>query len=137
LAELERETGHEDLREAVIALLHARSRSHSWRYTWIMGVLPATDPLTRRIGREIDRAPTGEDLERVLSRLASECHGVEEQLVVVLHERSRSLRWRLTRPVRRLLAKSSVRVARDVLRELQPRVRTAPGIRRVLRTPYD
>ncbi len=144
LAELEREVGAEGLREAVIALLHARARSHSWRYTRIMGLIPVKaglpplkDPLTRRIEREIDRAPTGKDLERTLSRLAAEHPGVEQQLVVILHERSRSLRWTLTRPARRLLARSSLRRIRNFLRELQPRIRGAPGIRRVLHTDYD
>jgi hypothetical protein len=117
LGKIERRVGHDELTRAVIALTHARARSHSWRYTQIVPEVCAKRS-ERKIASEIDRARSGQELERALGQLQSVA-GAEggAELYRILYRRSRSLRWRLTRPLRMLLANSRLRGVRRWLRE--------------------
>jgi hypothetical protein len=139
LADLDARVGPRRSREAVLALLHARARSHSWRYTrWLRGLSNGADALTKEVCREIDRAPTGHDLDDALSKIATDRTRVDELLAPILYARSRSRCWRWTGPLRRLLASTGVRQARDILRDrVRPAIRgrDKPGdVARVRRT---
>ncbi|HEY7953434.1 MAG TPA: hypothetical protein VID70_10645 [Solirubrobacteraceae bacterium] len=120
LRQIEVEIEHDQMMQAVAALAHARARSHSWRYTWFV---PGTarNRGERRIGREIRRARTGQQLAQALMQMeAADGHDpstLDELLCRVLFRRSRSLRWRLTGPLRKTLARPRFHGARMVLRK--------------------
>jgi hypothetical protein len=107
--------------DGVTAVLHARARSHSWRYTaWIPSASPLS-PLARRVATEVDDARDARDLQQRLEKLRSDGAEVDVLLVELLHRRARSMRWCLTHRARLLLASHRLRGLRRVLREhVQP-----------------
>jgi hypothetical protein len=122
---IEARIGHDRLLQAVIALAHARARSHSWRYTRLFPRIVRTR-IERRLGRAIDRAESGRSLQFTLNRMhAVHEHGaLDHALYRVLYRRSRSLRWRLTAPLRNALASRRFQRMRRTLRErVRPQLR--------------
>jgi hypothetical protein len=120
LEALQADCEREDIVSLVAQVLHARSRSHSWLWTTWMVRSEPSDPLLSAVGQLVDRAPTCAELERSLLRVRIECpdgtHMLDGALVASLHMRSRSVRWRATRGVRRMLAWRRLRVARGLVR---------------------
>jgi hypothetical protein len=134
LRKLERSVGPRPLREAMLALLYARARSHSWRYTRWLVRRPVPDTLRGQLELELDRARSVSELQDAVSALGVDHDELVEALARVLYARSLSRRWRYLAPVRRFLAWARLRAARDVLREsLRPFIlQRAP--RRLVRT---
>lgn len=118
---IEDDIGHKYLMQAVIALAHARARSHSWRYMRFFLPWFARTRTERVIARQIDRVATGHELDRVFSELQVSGEqrptAFHEALYSVVFRRSRSLRWRSTAPLRTMLASDRFHGVRTILRE--------------------
>ncbi len=128
LREIADAIGVDQTRELVVALLHARARSHSWRCTWPLSVLEGRGPLERVVGREIDAARTGGELTQRLAAVELQASELDRLLVILLYARSRSVRWRITSPLRRLFGSRRLRGVRTLLRErVQPRFAALRG----------
>jgi hypothetical protein len=108
--------GREQAREVVVALLHARARTHSWRWTKWLGPIERTSQAERRVGREIDVAATGGDLLRRLAGLGLRTRELDDIVIDVLYTRSCGLRWRMTHPFRVLLGSHKLRSLRGMVR---------------------
>jgi hypothetical protein len=108
--------GADQKRELVVALLHARARSHSWRCTKPLRIFERREPLERTMEREIDSVKTGADLLARLRALELQVSELDRLLVVVLYRRARSPRWLITWPLRRLLGARRLEALRRRLR---------------------
>jgi hypothetical protein len=110
------------VRELAVALLHARARSHSWRYTWFLAWTERRAPLQRVIGREVDRARTSDELHQRLLTVELASQELHQALTGMLYVRSHGFRWRITAPLRRLLGTYYLSSVRTLLRsEVHPR----------------
>lgn len=120
VARLEAEIGFTAVREAIIAVLCARTRSHSWRYTQFMDPWGSWTQreFNEQLHRQVDAAAAA--LLSQASLLITRC---TSELIDVLHARSQSRRWRWTAPLRRLLASRRLSAVRRYLREqVHPRL---------------
>jgi hypothetical protein len=114
--------GEDVAHELALALLHARARSHSWRYTWFLGWTERREPLHRMVGREVDRARADRDLAQRLATVELPRRELNQVVVDMLYERSHCLRWWVTAPLREALGTRRLTGPRTVLRErVQPR----------------
>jgi hypothetical protein len=118
--------GEDMAHELVLALLHARARSHSWRYTRFLSWTQRRAPRHRVVGREVDRARTDRELTEGLATVELPRRELDQVLVDTLYERSRCLRWRVTGPLRWAFGTSSLRGPRGVMRN-----RVQPGYERL------
>ncbi len=125
--------GHPAVRELVASLLHARSRSHSWRYTRPIGRIEHRSTRERRVTRIVDRSYSAREL---LQRVEAEGllgPELDEILVNLLYAQNHGLRWKLTYPLRRILGSPRLNAARRLLRRhVQPRV----ALLRLKRSPH-
>lgn len=136
VAGLEAQIGAGAVREALIAVLCARARSHSWRYT------QAFDPRGWWTDRDINRQLHEEAALAVIAPRVAREPGVRggvtastAELIDVLQARSQTRRWRWTAPIRREFASPRWREFRRVLRErAQPRLEHAHSITDLLRS---
>ena len=113
--------GENRMRVALLALLHVRARSRSWRATkWMASEEFEPQMLVAALAIAIDSAGSGLWLERRVSVLAEGRSDIEEVLVRILYLRSHSRRWLWTGPVRRALAGSTVLHVRGVVRRSTP-----------------
>jgi hypothetical protein len=106
-------------RELTTSLLHARTRSHSWRFTWFLRVFERRGRVERLVAREALKAADGLDLLMRVAALDEET--VDEALVNLLYMQSRGIRWTVTYPARRLLGVRHLQGIRGFLRRAQPR----------------
>ena len=120
VALLAQRDGADAVREAVVALLYARSRSRSWRLTQVCDLASREQGLARQLSEQIDQAPSPENLERALVDLASRCPNLSEEVIAILYDRSHSLRWRSSEWLRLLAASPHLEGVRTVLREHVP-----------------
>jgi hypothetical protein len=116
LADVANVVGVDQTRELVVALLHARARSHSWRYTKPLRVFERSDPLERTVEREIDSAKTGVEVLQRLRTVELQVRELDILLVTILHKRARSPRWLITSPLRRVLGAPKLVALRRLLR---------------------
>jgi hypothetical protein len=108
--------GDERVRDSVVALLHARARSRSWRATnWAGPVVPESVPLASIIAQRVDCARTGRDAMRQALRFDSGHPEFEYVLLQLLYTRAHSRRWCWTAPVRRVFARPELRPVRRVV----------------------
>jgi hypothetical protein len=125
--------GQPGARELLVSLLHARARSHSWRYTRPLALLERRGASQRELAALIDAAPDAQVLLQRLDGLDGLDHELDELLVDLLYARSRSIRWRATTPLRSFLASPRFAGTRGRLRDAQPRYaalrQRAPGSR--------
>jgi hypothetical protein len=133
LTTIREDVGDAEVRDALVALLHARSRSHSWRYTrglpskpFVLSVDPH-DPhlaLLWHMRRTIDSAETGPEANKALAAIRSEWPQLDDVLEQLLFDRAQSLRWRVTRWLRMVLGLRQFMPLRTALREyVRPRLR--------------
>jgi hypothetical protein len=114
------------VRELVVALLHARTRSHSWRYTRWLGPVEHRGEHERQLVRLASSSHSALELLELLRADETGEHESHEILVDLLYAQHRSLRWRITYPLRRLLGSPRLQSWRRVLRHhVQPRVAAA------------
>jgi hypothetical protein len=113
--------GQPAVRELVASLLHARSRSHSWRYTRLLGRVERRSARERQITRLVDRSQNAREL---LNRLEAEKLSepeLHETLMNLLYAQNHGLRWKVTYPLRRALGSPRLGAWRAVLRrQVQP-----------------
>jgi hypothetical protein len=122
VAHVARHEGTDPVREAVVALLYARARSRSWRYSRIFGCAEPASGLAKLISQEIDGAVAAPVLEQRLLDLGEHAPNVTTELIAILHARSNSWRWRRSRRVRLLLASPHLAGLRGRVRALRLRV---------------
>ncbi len=105
------------VRELVVSLLHARTRSHSWRYTRFLSRLERRSAHERRLARVVGASDSARDLLDSL-----EARGItpemDEVLVNLLYAQHHGVRWRSTYPLRRTLGSPRLKSCRGVLRHL-------------------
>lgn len=121
LAETAAASGPQAVRTGLIAVLHARARSHSWRCTKLLGPVHveaelAEAQLAELISGEIDAAESGRELYARLDLLRAEWPHVDETLAAILFTRTQARRWQWTKKPRRFLAKPGWRPIRAFLR---------------------
>jgi hypothetical protein len=112
--------GRPATRQLVASLLHARSRSHSWRYTQLFAALQRTDPAEQKLSRHIAAATSAQELLQRLGSLEQHEQELDDILIDLLYARSKSARWRATYPLRRLGGLPRLRGVRRLLRRAQP-----------------
>jgi hypothetical protein len=127
------QAGVEATREVLIALVHARARSHSWRWTRPLRRLERRSSLHALLGEDVDEAYDGLVLANRLLETGLPLHVVDEALVATLFERTHGLRWQLTRPLRFILGDPRLARARRALRELRGKLTRLLDSRRVHR----
>jgi hypothetical protein len=113
-----RRVGHPEVQDALIALLHGRARSHSWRYTRWFG-RPYDDPALRRLTQVVDSDLPIEQLKAMVDAMRKEGLRLDGLLEVICFERANSRRWTRTKPARLLGFSRPARPVRDRLRDLQ------------------
>jgi hypothetical protein len=124
---LEFSIGSPGARELLVSLVHARARSHSWRYTRTLALFERRGAGQRELAALIDGAPDAQVVLRRLEVLDGLDDELDEALIDLLYTRSRSLRWRATTPLRSVLA--SPRFART-RRRLRGAQRTYAALKR-------
>jgi hypothetical protein len=122
LAQTRAQAGERPVREALVALLHARARSHSWRMTRWLGPVEVTMPLADDLGRQIDQSRTGDQVAAAVARVQAEWPELDYTLAAILYARSHSRRWQATRMFRRAFAMRWLRPVRTVLRTVRCRL---------------
>jgi hypothetical protein len=105
------------VRELVVSLLHARTRSHSWRYTRFLSRLESRSAHERRLARLVADSKSARDL---LESLGAQ-EELDEILVNLLYAQHHGMRWRVTYPLRRTLGSPRLEGCRGVLRNLAVR----------------
>lgn len=114
---------HPAVRELVASLLHARSRSHSWRYTRPLGRIEHRSARERRVTRIVDRAYSARELLQRVEAEGLSLPELDEILINLLYAQNHGLRWKLTYPLRRILGSPRLSAARRLLRRhVQPRI---------------
>jgi hypothetical protein len=106
-------------RELVVSLLHARARSHSWRYTRPFGVFERPSAKQQALAAEIAEASTAQELLGRIYAQGEIEQELDEALTDLLYARSKSIRWRATLPLRLLLSIRHLRGVRRTLRRAQ------------------
>jgi hypothetical protein len=112
--------GRPATRELVVSLLHARSRSHSWRYTRMFAAMERRSPAEETLTAHVASASSAQELLQSLRSLGLDERELDETLIDLLYARSRSMRWRVTHPLRRLLGSPRFWRVRRALRRAQP-----------------
>lgn len=110
--------GADAVREALIALVHARTRCRSARYLPVVRAIGDT-PGRRMLTETIKRAPTALALERTLSDLEPRTSALTAELATVLYSCSMSRWWRVTSGLRMLFAMRALSGARRSLLALR------------------
>lgn len=111
-----RTIGRQQAREVIVALLHARARTHSWRWTKLLRRFEPGTQLERLVGREIDAARTGDEVLERLAGVNLRTHELDDVLISLLYVRSHGPRWRMTHPLRLWLGSHRFSGLRGVLR---------------------
>jgi hypothetical protein len=122
VARVTEDVGTEPVRDALIALLHARARCRSWRYSRPFERNPSETGLVQALSEEIDRAPSARALEHRLRDLEPHDSNLTAELTTILHARSHSWRWRGSHRIRVVLASRSLSGLRRCLLALRVRI---------------
>ncbi len=134
--------GKRAVNDALVALLHGRSRSHSWRYTrWIHSPEP-TEELHQLIAGAAERAYDAERLAEMIDLIRWEWPRTDNALAEIVFYRAHSARWTMTEDLRLTLANPYLRPVRAALRHQQPRINrikqtAGPHLRRIKHAVFD
>jgi hypothetical protein len=119
---LELSIGSPAVRELVAALFHARSRSHSWRYTRPLSLLEHRNAKEHQVARLVRHSQNALELLGLAAMSDLTLAEVDETLVNLLYAQNHGFRWKVTYPLRRILGSRHLERSRWMLRRLHRRL---------------